>query len=149
MSKAPPPADTSERPATREYRPSDRFWPYPDVPEHPTDDELALIDPDVREVLFGDRTERPFSLTLVFPSLPGEEGARAVELAEQATEYRVTGAGDAERHRARFLPSQARLLRSLFELVGPSEDTEVLIDDRPVPYARELWLPLFWYLIRD
>jgi hypothetical protein len=24
----------------------------------------------------------------------------------------------------------------------------VLIDDRPVPYARELWLPLIWFLIR-
>jgi hypothetical protein len=27
-------------------------------------------------------------------------------------------------------------------------DSEVLIDDRPVPYARELWLPLVWFLIR-
>jgi hypothetical protein len=24
----------------------------------------------------------------------------------------------------------------------------VLIDDRPLPYARELWLPLVWFLIR-
>jgi hypothetical protein len=23
----------------------------------------------------------------------------------------------------------------------------VLIDDRPLPYARELWLPLVWFLI--
>jgi hypothetical protein len=23
----------------------------------------------------------------------------------------------------------------------------VLIDDRPVPYARTLWLPLFWFLL--
>jgi hypothetical protein len=22
-----------------------------------------------------------------------------------------------------------------------------LIDDRPVPYARELWLPLVWFLL--
>ena len=28
-----------------------------------------------------------------------------------------------------------------------SDATEVLIDDRPVPYARELWLPLVWFLI--
>jgi hypothetical protein len=26
--------------------------------------------------------------------------------------------------------------------------TDVLIDDRPVPYTRELWLPLMWFLIR-
>jgi hypothetical protein len=23
----------------------------------------------------------------------------------------------------------------------------VLVDDRPIPYARELWLPLIWFLI--
>ena len=33
-------------------------------------------------------------------------------------------------------------LRDLFEIVGRSDATEVLVDDRPVPYARELWLPL-------
>ena len=39
-------------------------------------------------------------------------------------------------------------LRDLFEVVGRFDATEVLIDDRPVPYARELWLPLIWFLIR-
>jgi len=38
-------------------------------------------------------------------------------------------------------------LKDLFELVGRSDATEVLIDDRPVPYARELWLPLVWFLL--
>ena len=33
-------------------------------------------------------------------------------------------------------------LRDLFEIVGRFDATDVLIDDRPVPYARELWLPL-------
>ena len=34
-------------------------------------------------------------------------------------------------------------------LIGGSASaaTEVLIDDRPLPYARELWLPLIWLLI--
>ena len=36
----------------------------------------------------------------------------------------------------------------LFEIVGRLDASEVLIDDRPVPYARELWLPLVWFLIR-
>ena len=38
-------------------------------------------------------------------------------------------------------------LRDLFQIVGRFDATEVLIDDRPVPYARELWLPLVWFLI--
>jgi len=40
----------------------------------------------------------------------------------------------------RFLPTDAERLRRVFEIVGRSEATEVLIDDRPVPYARHLWL---------
>ncbi len=57
------------------------------------------------------------------------------------------GAGAARRHRARFYPNAARQLRSLFEIVGRLDACEVLIDDRPLPYARELWLPLVWFLI--
>jgi len=87
-------------------------------------------------------------VTLVFPVFEGPHFERAVELARASTEYRSTGTGLALRHRARFVPSQALDLRTLFELVGPVEFCEVLIDDRPVPYARELWLPLFWFLIR-
>jgi hypothetical protein len=33
-------------------------------------------------------------------------------------------------------------------MIADVPDTEVLIDDRPLPYARELWLPLVWCLIK-
>jgi hypothetical protein len=69
-------------------------------------------------------------------------------MARASAEYRELGAGPALRHRARFFPGDALQLRGLFELVGPFDSTEVLIDDKPVPYARELWLPLVWMLIR-
>jgi hypothetical protein len=53
------------------------------------------------------------------------------------------------RHRARFFPGdRPTRLRDLYELVAEVAETEVLVDDRPVPYARELWLPLVWCLIR-
>ena len=55
--------------------------------------------------------------------------------------------GPGHRYRARFFSSDAARLKDLFELVGRSDATEVLIDDRPVPYARELWLPLVWFLL--
>jgi hypothetical protein len=32
--------------------------------------------------------------------------------------------------------------------VSGVEGVEVLVDDQPVPYAKELWLPLVWFLIR-
>jgi hypothetical protein len=39
-------------------------------------------------------------------------------------------------------------LRDLYEIVAAVDGTDVLVDDRPMPYARELWLPLVWFLIR-
>ena len=128
------------------YRPLERFWPYADLPEQPSEAELAALDPDLHEALFGSRP-RPFSITLVFPELDVPDFARALDLARASAEFREIGSGAARRYRARFWSSDAAKLRDLFELVGPSDATEVLIDDRPVPFARELWLPLVWFLI--
>ena len=100
----------------------------------------------MHEALFGAQP-RPFSITLVFPSLDVPHFERALELARDAAEFREVGSGPNRRFRVRFWPSEAVRLRDVFEIVGPSDATEVLIDDRPVPYARELWLPLVWFLI--
>jgi hypothetical protein len=127
-------------------RPLERFWPYADLPEQPTDEELAALDPDLHEALFGSQP-RPFSITLVFPSLDVPNFERALDVARASAEFRETGHGAARRYRARFWSSDAERLRDLFQLIGSSDETEVLIDDRPVPYARELWLPLVWFLL--
>ena len=128
------------------FRPLERFWPYAELSEQPTDEELAALDPDLHEALFGS-TRRPFSITLVFPPLDGPTFARALDLARGAEEFRETGSGDTRRYRARFYSSDVERLRDVFQVVGASDATEVLIDDRPVPYARELWLPLVWFLL--
>ena len=128
------------------YRPIERFWPYADLPEQPSDAELATLDPDLHAALFGD-SGRPFSITLVFPPLEVAQFDRALEMARGADEFREVGSGEARRYRARFLSSDAARLRDVFQIVGGAHDTEVLIDERPVPYARELWLPLVWFLL--
>ena len=130
-----------------DYRPIERFWPYVDLPEQPTDEELADLNPELAEALFG-RPPLPFSVSLEFPRFDEPDYTRAVELARASSEYRELKTGPTLRHRARFYPEQALALRELFEIVGRFDACEVLIDDRPVPYARELWLPLIWFLIR-
>jgi hypothetical protein len=130
----------------RSTRPLERFWPYVEKPEEPTPEELAALDPDLHAALFGPR-DIPFSLTLVFAPWDGPDYARAVEVAKRSAEYREVGSGADLRHRARYFPGDTLKLRDLFELVGPQPSCEVLIDDRPIPYARELWLPLFWFLL--
>ena len=136
------PAETKDVP---QYRPLERFWPYAELSEQPSEQELEALDPALQEVLFGAQA-RPFSITLVFPRSDDPEYGRAVELARASSEYREVGAGAAFRHRARFPSSDARKLRDLFDIVCRFEGNDVLIDDRPIPYARELWLPLVWFL---
>jgi hypothetical protein len=129
-----------------QYRPIERFWPYVDLPEQPTDEELASLSPELAEALFG-TPKLPFSVSLDFPPFDGPDYPRALEMARGSSEYREIGEGPARRHRARFYPEDVRKLRDLFGIVGRLDECEVLIDDRPVPYARELWLPLMWFLI--
>jgi hypothetical protein len=130
-----------------DYRPVERFWPYVDLPEQPTDEELAALDPELATALFG-QPPLPFSVSLEFPAFEGGDFARAMALARASDEFREIGSGESRRYRARFFPEKAVQLRDLFDIVGRLDACEVLIDDRPVPYARELWLPLVWFLIR-
>ncbi len=73
----------------------------------------------------------------------GPDYARALELARASAEYREIGSGCGLCAIARAsISTDALRLRTLFEIVGRLDACEVLIDDRPLPYARELWLPL-------
>jgi hypothetical protein len=140
----------SERvlPDRPEYRPLERFWPYADLSEQPSEEELAAIHPEVRDALFGSRA-LPFSISVQFAAFEGDAYARAVELARASDEYVEITIDGQLHHRARFYPGDRPLrLRDLYDTVADRPDTEVLVDDRPVPYARELWLPLVWFLIR-
>ena len=131
----------------RDYRPVERFWPYVELPEQPTPEELASLNPELAEALFG-TPKLPFSMSLDFSPFEGEDYARALTLARASDEYREYRSPAGPRHRARFYPGSVLKLRDLFEIVGRYDATEVLVDDKPVPYARELWLPLMWLLIR-
>src|SRR6478609_10435437 len=91
------------------YRPLERFWPYAELPEQPTAPELAALDPDLYEALFGAQ-KRPFSITLVFPALDVPAFATALEIARASAEFRETGTGAAHRFRARFWSSDAERL---------------------------------------
>jgi hypothetical protein len=129
------------------YRPMERFWPYAELSEQPSAEELANLHPELREVLFG-APALPFSMSMVFPAFAGDAYERAVALAKSADEYTELLEDGVLRHRARFYPGARPLdLRTLWELIEGANGTEVLLDDRPVPYARELWLPLVWLLI--
>ena len=130
------------------HQPLERFWPYAELSEQPTEEELAAVHPELD--LWGVRRQaRPFSITLTFPEFTGEGFARALDLARASDEFQEVPIDGRLRYRARFFPGDAPLkMRDLYELIAEVPDIEVLIDDRPLPYARELWLPLVWCLIK-
>lgn len=149
MSQEPKTTNSSDEEVPR-FRPRERFWPYVDVPEQPTPEELAALDPDLRAALDGGQAdEGPFSVTVVFPPFDSPDYERAVALARESADYREVRHGATVLHRARYPASDVRKLRQLWELVEHLNDAEVLVNDRPVPYARELWLPLIWFLLLE
>src|SRR3954454_18375910 len=86
------------------YRPRERFWPYVELPEQLTDEEIAALDPDLHAELFV-TPRRQLSITVVLPELDAPDYAREVEQAKAAAEFRETGTGSSFRHRARFWPA--------------------------------------------
>jgi hypothetical protein len=139
-----PDRTSDETPA---FRPRDNFWPYADLDEEPSDEELVKLDPDLQAALFENPPGRYFSYTIVFGPFDGDGYASAVALAKDRSDYLETGSAGTLRHRARFKPDQVLSLRDLWRLVGHLHDAEVLVDDRPIPFARELWLPMLWHLL--
>lgn len=130
-----------------EFRPLERFWPYAELAEQPSDEELAALHPEIAAVVFG-APALPFSMSIVFPAFDGDRYARAVALARASDEYVEVVSDGVRRHRARFFPAdRPARMRDLYELIADVPDSDVLVDDQPVPYARELWLPLVWCLI--
>ncbi len=88
-------------------------------------------------------------MSLRFPKFDGENYERAVGLAKASDEYSEKESEGTLWHRARFFTHDRPMrLRDLYLIVATVPGHDVLINDRHVPYARELWLPLVWLLIR-
>jgi hypothetical protein len=117
------------------------------VPEDEPD--ISHLSDELADILYPGRRQRPFRIGLVFEEFEGPGYDRAVELARRSPEFRELRDGGRLRHHAAFETSGAATLHELFLLVGERPGTEVLVDGKDVPYARELWLPLFWVFIEE
>jgi hypothetical protein len=120
----------------------------PEIIERPEKD-VSHLDPRMLEILYPDRAPREFTVTVVFGPSDGGGYAEDVALAERAPRYRKEGAGPYLRHYATYSVEQVDELHRLYARVADYPTCELLIKDRRVPYARELWLPLFWFFRRE
>ena len=122
---------------------ADRLPPL--VPKAETD--ISHLGDEMADLLYPGRRPRPFRMGLSFEAFAGPQGARAAELARRSPVYRESAEDGLLIHHAEFAAREARVLRDLFDLVGQRPGTEVTVDRKKPPYARELWLPLFWIFV--
>jgi hypothetical protein len=115
------------------------------VPKEETD--ISHLSDEMADILYPGRRPRPFRLGVEFDGFDGPNYPRALAIARRSPVYRETREGGPLRHYAAFDAREAALLRDLYAIVGPITGTEVLVDGRRVPYARELWLPLYWIFV--
>src|SRR5262245_2109190 len=101
------------------------------------------------DLLYPGRRPRPFRMGVAFDAFGGPNYPRALDIAKKSPVYRETQSGGTLRHHAGFDAQDAALLRELYAIVGPITGTDVTVDGKPnVPYARELWLPLYWIQLK-
>ena len=111
------------------------------------EEDISHLSDEMVDILYPGRRPRPFRIAVEFDRFQGPAYDEALRLARGADVYEEKGEGERMVHRAAFQTGGARILRDLFQIVGPRPGTEVLVDGKRVPYARELWLPLFWMFV--
>jgi hypothetical protein len=137
-----------------ENRPRNYIERLPEIIEREEED-VSHLDPEMLEILYPARASQEFTLSVVFGPPPDDDEAnrerylRAVAIAESARGYRTEGKDRSLRHSAVFGVDEVEKLHDLFSLVGDFPSCEILVKGKKVPYARELWLPFFWFFRRD
>jgi hypothetical protein len=138
-----------------ENRPRNYIERLPEIIEREEKD-LSHLDPEMLEILYPARAPKEFTLSVVFGPPPDDAGEasreryqRAIALAEGARGYRAAGRERSLRHSATFGVDEVGKLHDLFSLVGDFPSCEILVKGKRVPYARELWLPFFWFFKKD
>lgn len=113
------------------------------------EEDISHLDPQMVEILYPDRAPREFTLTIVFGPSEAPGYQEAVALAERALRYRREGEGRWLRHYATYSVNEVEDLHRLFTRVSEYPTCEILVKDKKVPYARELWLPFFWFFRKE
>ena len=111
--------------------------------------DISHLDPRMVEILYPERASREFTVTVVFGPSDDPAYPEAVALAERALRYRKEGSDKWLRHYATYTVDQVEELRRLFVRVSEYPSTEILIKDKKVPFAREMWLPLLWFFLKE
>jgi len=108
------------------------------------EDDISHLSDEMADILYPGRRRRPFRMGIVFDAFEEGSYGNALELARRSPVYKETVESGRKRHHAAFGSEAAAAFRDLFDLVGHRPGTDVLVDEKKVPYAREIWMPLFF-----
>jgi hypothetical protein len=97
------------------------------------------------DILHPSTEARSFRITIVFSPKISPSYEKAVALARTNPTYREEGEGEWTRHSATYTPDTVEDLFDLFNLVHDWDTTEVLVNNKKLPYGHQLWLPLMWF----
>lgn len=118
--------------------------------------DISHLDEEMVEILYPERADTSFRVTLVFgpPAEDADDGAvrayeEAVSLAQKSSRYRSEGDGRYLRHHASFGIDEVNDVHDIFYRVSEHPTCDVLVRGKRVPYGRELWLPLLWFFKHD
>lgn len=111
--------------------------------------DISHLDPRMVEILYPERAPRDFTVTVVFGPSDEPSYSEAVAIAERALRYRQEGSDKWLRHFATYTIDQVEDLHRLFVRVGDYPTCEILVKDKRVPFGREMWLPLFWFFLKE
>jgi hypothetical protein len=118
--------------------------------------DISHLDREMVEILYPHRASKEFRIDIEFsspaPNATAEQSElyrEAVGVAERAADYESRARNGRTTHRAGYGVDEANRLHELFAVAGDLASCEVLVNGKRVPYARELWLPLFWFFKKD
>jgi hypothetical protein len=112
------------------------------------EEDISHLNDRMKEILYPKRYHPLFSITLIFPPDESPHYQEAINIAKKSPHYHTTDEGRFLRHYAKFDVSQIETLYQLHELLETFENSyEVLVNDKMLPYARGLWLPLMWLFL--
>jgi hypothetical protein len=89
--------------------------------------------------------DKEFKITVRFQKHTSDKYREAVELARKNKYFTEEGEGDFYKIYASFYPQDADALYRIFELVKEQETTKIYLNNKSIPYIRELWLFLMWF----
>ena len=110
----------------------------------PEEQDISHLSDEMADILYPGRRSRPFRMGISFEAFEGPEYVRALELAKSSPVYKESSDFGRLRHFAAYDVAGAEIFRNLFLIVGQRPGTDVLVDNKKVPYARELWMPLYF-----